>query len=98
MSQPAEDIADTGKDLVNAQVVILEKAIEQLSPQRRKVFELCKVQRRTYEEVAEELQLSKHTVKEYLSGAVFSIKEYIKQHPEYSAMFICAISFKNFFS
>ena len=98
LSQPAEDIADTGKDLVNAQVVILEKAIEQLSPQKRKVFELCKVQRRTYEEVAEELQLSKHTVKEYLSGAVFSIKEYIKQHPEYSAMFVCAISFENFFS
>ncbi|MEO5889385.1 MAG: sigma-70 family RNA polymerase sigma factor [Ferruginibacter sp.] len=98
LEQPVEDVPDPGKDLVNAQVIILEKAIEQLSPQRRKVFELCKVQRRTYEEAAEELQLSKHTVKEYLSGAVVSIKEYIKQHPEYSSMFLCTVSFETFIS
>jgi RNA polymerase sigma factor (sigma-70 family) len=64
----------------NSQGLILEKAIEQLSPQRRKVFELCKVQRRSYEQAAIELRLSKHTVKEYLSGAVNFIKDYIKQH------------------
>lgn len=98
LSQPGEDTIDAGEELVNAQLSILEKAIEQLSPQKRRVFELCKLQRRTYEETAEEMKLSKHTVKEYLCGAVISIKEYIKQHPEYSAIFLCAISFENFFS
>ena len=91
LQQPAEEKIDAGEELVNAQVTILEKAIEQLSPQKRKVFELCKLQSRTYEEAAEELKLSKHTVKEYLSGAVISIKEYIKQHPEYSTILLYAI-------
>ena len=93
LQQPVnvEEKIDAGEELVNAQVTILEKAIEQLSPQKRKVFELCKLQSRTYEEAAEELKLSKHTVKEYLSGAVISIKEYIKQHPEYSTILLYAI-------
>lgn len=91
LQQPVEEKMDAGEELVNAQVTILEKAIEQLSPQKRKVFELCKLQSRTYEEAAEELKLSKHTVKEYLSGAVISIKEYIKQHPEYSAILLYAV-------
>ena len=91
LQQPVEEKIDAGEELVNAQVTILEKAIEQLSPQKRKVFELCKLQSRTYEEAAEELKLSKHTVKEYLSGAVISIKEYIKQHPEYSAILLYAV-------
>ena len=93
-----EDIIDTGDDLADTRMGILEKAIEQLSPQKRKVFELCKLQRRTYEEAAQELKISKHTVKEYLSAAVISIREYIKQHPEYSLIFLSAILFDNFFS
>jgi RNA polymerase sigma-70 factor (ECF subfamily) len=55
------------------------------------------MQRKTYEEAAEELKISKHTVKEYLSGAIISIREYIKQHPEYSVIFFSAFLFDNFF-
>ncbi len=80
--QPLEDTIDIEDNLVNAQVGILENAIKQLSPQKRRVFELCKLQRKTYEKVSEELNLSKNTVKEYLSEAVISIKKYIELHPE----------------
>ncbi|MEJ7587254.1 MAG: sigma-70 family RNA polymerase sigma factor [Ferruginibacter sp.] len=93
LASPAEDTLYPPNDFSNSQVIILEQAIEQLSPQRRKVFELCKVQSRTYEEAARELKLSKHTVKEYLSGAVISIKEYIKKHPEYSTLWLYAFLF-----
>ena len=55
--------------------------MDQLSPQKRKVFELCKVQGRTYKKAAEELHISKYTVKEYLSEALISIKKYIGEHP-----------------
>ena len=61
---------------------ILEDAMSCLSPQRRKVFELCKLQGKSYEEAARELDISKYTVKEYLSAAVHSIKEYSLHHPE----------------
>jgi len=60
---------------------ILENALSCLSPQRRRVFELCKLQGKTYEEAAMELRISKYTVKEYLSGAIASIKEYTLHHP-----------------
>ncbi|HTI12401.1 MAG TPA: sigma-70 family RNA polymerase sigma factor [Puia sp.] len=64
-----------------AQWKILENALSCLSPQRRRVFELCKLQGKTYEEAAMELRISKYTVKEYLSAAIVSIKEYSLDHP-----------------
>ncbi|HET9746505.1 MAG TPA: sigma-70 family RNA polymerase sigma factor [Chitinophagaceae bacterium] len=66
----------------------IEKAVDQLSPQKRKVFELCKVQKRTYEKAAEELHISKYTVKEYLSEAIVSIKKYIGQHPSHAGILV----------
>lgn len=96
MQQPFEVAIDEGHDLAYAQVNLLAKAIEQLSPQKRRVFELCKLQQKTYMEAAEELKLSKHTVKEYLQNAVISIKEYIKQHPEFTSLFFWLFSFDSF--
>lgn len=88
---------DERNDLVDIQMHILENAIAELSPQKRRVFELCKMQRKTYEEAGEELKISKHTVKEYLSGALNSIREYIKQHSEYSVILLGAFLFQSFF-
>jgi RNA polymerase sigma-70 factor (ECF subfamily) len=65
---------------------ILENAMSRLSPQRRRVFELCKLQGKTYEEAATELHISKYTVKEYLSAALVAIKEYSLHHPESTAL------------
>ena len=75
----------------SAQWKVLENALSDLSPQRRRVFELCKLQGKTYEEAAIELRISKYTVKEYLSAAVTSIKEYTLHHPESVAAFIPVI-------
>ena len=69
----------------SAQWKIVENALSSLSPQRRRVFELCKLQGKTYEEAAIELRISKYTVKEYLSAAIVSIKEYSHDHPVSSA-------------
>ena len=70
------------------QWTILENALSCLSPQRRRVFELCKLQGKTYEEAARELRISKYTVKEYLSAAIASIKEYSHHHPGSTAALI----------
>ena len=71
-----------------AQWTILENAMACLSPQRRRVFELCKLQGKSYEEAAMELHISKYTVKEYLSAAVVFIKEYSRSHPGTSAVLL----------
>jgi RNA polymerase sigma-70 factor (family 1) len=81
------------KDLYfkEAKIKILEEALVQLSPQKRKVFDLCKIQGKSYEECARELNISKHTVKEYLSVAVKAVKEYVEQHPVNNLVFIYMI-------
>jgi len=66
--------------VVDEQYYLLNEAINQLSPQKKKVFTLCKLEGRTYEEAAEKLNISKHTVKEYLGHAVASVKNHISEH------------------
>lgn len=75
-------------DLKEEQLNAIEQAMDQLSPQKRKVFELCKVQGRTYKKAAEEMHISKYTVKEYLSEAIVSIKKYIGEHPRQTGIVI----------
>ena len=84
-------------DLKEEQLDAIEQAMDQLSPQKRKVFELCKVQGRTYKKAAEELHISKYTVKEYLSEAIVSIKKYIGEHPRQTGIFIYFLVFADLF-
>ena len=60
----------------------LVAAIDQLPPQRQKVFRLCREQNRTYDEAAAELGISRNTVKEHMVLAVKSIREYFKRHSD----------------
>lgn len=84
-----EAIAEEDTEMTyNMQWKALENAMTILSPQRRRVFELCKLEGKTYEEAARELHISKYTVKEYLSSAVVSIKEYTQHHPELTLAFM----------
>jgi RNA polymerase sigma-70 factor (ECF subfamily) len=84
-------------DLKEEQLNAIEEAMDQLSPQKRKVFELCKVQGRTYKKAAEELHISKYTVKEYLSDALVSIKKYIGEHPRQTGIIIYFLFFASVF-
>ena len=88
--------AEPEPDMSGIQLSILEKAIEDLSPQKRKAFELCKLQGRSYEEAAKELNISKHTVKEHLSGAVAFIKEYAARYPEAGTGMIAFLALNSF--
>lgn len=73
--EPAYDHA-----IAEMQLNLLEKAVSELSAQKRRVFELCKLQGKSYEEAAIEMKISKHTVKEYLSEAVNSIRAFASMH------------------
>ncbi len=74
---------DEGAATYAAQLQVLEHALKQLSPQKRRVLELCKLQGKTYRQTAVELNISSHTVKEYLSSAIASVKDYAATHTEY---------------
>ncbi|HEY9195893.1 MAG TPA: sigma-70 family RNA polymerase sigma factor [Mucilaginibacter sp.] len=77
--------------LKEARLRLLDEAFFNLSPQKRKVFELCKLQGKSCEETASELNISKYTVKEYLAAAVKNVKDYVERHPIDQVLYIYLI-------
>ena len=59
---------------------ILKKALDQLSPQRRVIFTLSRMEGLTNEEIAQQLQLSRNTVRNTLHESLQSIREYLRQN------------------
>lgn len=59
---------------------LLQKAIGQLSPQRKLVYIMSKEEGLSHVEIAQRLNLSHQTVKNTLSAALNSIKEYLKDN------------------
>lgn len=56
---------------------ILQEAVALLSPQRRQVYQLSRVQGLNHEEIAVHLQLSRNTVKNHLVEALRFIRGYL---------------------
>jgi RNA polymerase sigma-70 factor (family 1) len=56
---------------------IIQKAIDQLPPQRRIIYRLNREGGMNYREIAGELHLSRHTVKNQLSSALQSIRNFV---------------------
>lgn len=83
LTLPGEEPDNLDLFLQEERYQLLMKAIDSLSPQKKRVFTLCKLEGKTYEEAASELNISKYTIKEYLSAAVVSVRDYIRQHPDH---------------
>jgi RNA polymerase sigma-70 factor (family 1) len=56
---------------------LLKEAIENLPPQRRQVFTLCRVEGKSYDEAAVLLGISSSTVSNHLVKATKSVRDYI---------------------
>jgi RNA polymerase sigma-70 factor (family 1) len=77
---PEEDTAVADLHQYEEQYQLLERAIDQLSPQKKKIVTLCKLEGKTYEEAATELKISRHTVKEHLSAAMVNLNDYMRKN------------------
>lgn len=58
----------------------INHAIEQLSPQKKLIYDLNRNHGKSYEEIAEALHLSPHTVKSHLMQAMKFIRNYVKEN------------------
>ena len=67
---------------------VLEAAIFQLSPQRKKILMLSRDEGLTHKEIARRLNLSSATVKRTVSDALESIRNYLSKHPDAPALLI----------
>ena len=62
-------------------LILIEGALSGLSRQKRKIFEMSKIQGFSHDEIAETLHLSKSTVKNHLSETLKYLKKYILSNP-----------------
>ncbi|MDP4261736.1 MAG: sigma-70 family RNA polymerase sigma factor [Bacteroidota bacterium] len=72
--------------------VVLKNAIDQLSPQQKKVYELVKIEGCTYRKAAEIMGISAFTIKEYLVSANKSIRSYISGHTDTALVLLLFIA------
>jgi len=55
---------------------LLKRAIQQLPPQRRQVFILCKIEGQSYKDVSRQLGISPSTISDHIVKASHSIKKF----------------------
>lgn len=58
---------------------LINEAIQQLPPQQRTVYELCKQEGLSYDEVAERMHLSRNTVRNHLTEAMKTIRAFLRK-------------------
>lgn len=58
----------------------LRRAVEQLPAQCRKVFELSRIEQLSYQEIAEQLQISRNTVENHMGKALRLLRESLKEY------------------
>ena len=60
--------------------IIKNKAIEQLPPKRRIIFEMSRNKGMSHQDISEELNISVSTVKGQTSKALATIREFLRTH------------------
>jgi len=69
---------------VAEQEALLQQAIAQLPPKRREIFTLCRLEGKSYEEVAKIMEISVSTVNDHMVKAMKTLKIYLQQYPDLS--------------
>ncbi|AOZ99640.1 MULTISPECIES: RNA polymerase sigma factor [Flavobacterium] len=72
---PIEDIIDESD-----YDALKQKAIEQLPPKRRAIFEMSRNEEMSYEEISQKLNISVSTVKGQMSKALADIRNFLETH------------------
>lgn len=67
---------------------LLQKAIDQLSPQRREVFTRCKIEGKSYEETSRELGISVPTVNSHMTQSMKLVREYLLKNHDMAVMLL----------
>ena len=83
------------EDKLNAEELrlLIEEALEQLSTQKRKIFQLSRNEGLSHDEIAEVMHLSKSTVKNHLSETLQHVREHLRHHPNSEAFLLLLILF-----
>jgi len=71
--------------------LLLQKAIESLSPQRQQIFRSIKLDNKSYEEVSRQLGISVSTISDHIVKANKAIREFIFIHNDMAIILFCLL-------
>ena len=69
--------------------LLLQRAIDSLSPQRQQIFRLIKLDNKSYEEVSRQLGISVSTISDHIVKANKAIREFIFTHNDMAIILFC---------
>ena len=80
----AKDTTNETEDTIldNDYTALLDEMIAILSPKQKEAFRLSRIDKLTYNEIADVMQISVETVREHVSIALKKIKKYLKRHAD----------------
>ena len=77
--------------------LMLQKAIDSLSPQRQQVFRLCKLEGKSYDEVSRQLGISLSTISDHIVKANKAVREYLFENMDITIILICLLLRANYY-
>jgi len=86
---------DTESQIIDADLnQLLDKALDNLTPQQKKVFLMSREEMKTHKEIAEELNISVYTVQQHISASLKTIRSFlIKYTGTYADIILLLICF-----
>lgn len=67
--------------------------VSQLSPQRRKVYELSRDQDMSYAEIAQNMDLSVNTVENYMVASLSFFRKQLNEHADFTLLIVLSVLF-----
>jgi RNA polymerase sigma-70 factor (ECF subfamily) len=67
---------------------LVEEALRKRTPQRRKIYEMSKKEKKSYEEIAQELNISRNTVKAHISQTLALLRTFILERVQLSVILL----------
>lgn len=68
----------------------LQALVERLPPQQQKVFVLSREENLSYEQIAQQMQISRHTVKEYMMKALAKLRKQLQEYHPFPIVILSA--------
>ncbi len=78
-------------DIQEKQAELLERALNTLSERRKEIFILCKIEQKSYEEVAQKLNISVSTVSNSMVKSNQHIRQFVQDH--YDEILVILVTF-----
>lgn len=89
----AIDYTDSTVDhiLSNDLKELIERAVEQLTPRQRKIFEMSREGLMSHQEIADTLDISVNTVQQHISSSLKTIRSFLIKYSDYADLLLLLV-------